>query len=511
MSEIHPAEVALVHTPDILIVDDEPAIRDLLCEQLRSQGYTITTSSDGHSAMAELEQRQYDLVLLDIGLPDVDGFEVLQHLERHAPSTEVVVITGKASIESAVEALRRGAYSYLRKPFSREELLRTTANAIEHRQLARDRNRSEQELRESESRFRTLVENSLIGISIIQKSKAIYHNPQQRQLIDAIAPSFTEQPSKHVHPDDLEKVTRLLENLLSGKIESAETDFRFSPSGTIDNFADTRWVRCRASHFKYLGEDALLLNTLDITRAKELEQLLLIKHKMASLGRVAAGIAHEIRNPLTGINSYVYTLKDIADAEKIDPQDIPTLQQIARQIQVASNKIDAVIQRVLDFARPNVPRMVKIDVNQPVKAAIELTAVTLRKSDIQLEARLDPNLPQCFADKHMIEQVVLNMINNAAKVMEGLTTAKQIEIVSYTREGQVCIRLSDSGPGIPADLSEKIFDPFFTTHSDGSGIGLSIAQRIIADHNGKIRVGSSRWGGAEFVIELPIEKRITPR
>jgi signal transduction histidine kinase len=272
-----------------------------------------------------------------------------------------------------------------------------------------------------------------------------------------------------------------------------------------------RWVRCRASLFKYLGEDALLLNTLDITRAKELEQLLLIKHKMASLGRVAAGIAHEIRNPLTGINSYVYTLKEIADAESIDPQDIPTLQQIARQIQVASNKIDGVIQRVLDFARPNIPRMVKIDVNQPVKAAIELTAVTLRKSGITLATQLNPDLPQCYADRHMIEQVILNMINNATRVMEGRDSAKKIEIASFTREEQVCISLADSGPGIPADLTEKIFDPFFTTHSDGSGIGLSIAQRIIADHNGKILVGSSRWGGAEFTIELPIEKRIAPR
>jgi signal transduction histidine kinase len=187
------------------------------------------------------------------------------------------------------------------------------------------------------------------------------------------------------------------------------------------------------------------------------------------------------------------------------------IRQIVTQIQVASNKIESVIKRVMDFSKPGAPKMVRANINESLEEAIKLSSVTMRKTDIKIEKSLAPNLPQCYADPHLIEQVVLNLITNAAKAMETSNGNKRVQIKSSARNNTLCIQVADSGPGVPIELREKIFDPFFTTKDDGSGIGLNIAQRIVADHNGTISLDGSKWGGAEFKIELPIERRINNR
>ena len=155
--------------------------------------------------------------------------------------------------------------------------------------------------------------------------------------------------------------------------------------------------------------------------------------------------------------------------------------------------------------------MVRTNINVSLEEAIKLSLVTMRKNDIKIEKSLAPNLPPCYADPHLIEQVVLNLITNAAKAMENSNGNKRVQIKSSARNNTLRIQVADSGPGVPFELREKIFDPFFTTKDDGSGIGLNIAQRIVADHNGSISLDSSKWGGAEFKIELPIERRISTR
>jgi signal transduction histidine kinase len=232
---------------------------------------------------------------------------------------------------------------------------------------------------------------------------------------------------------------------------------------------------------------------------------------MVSLGRVAAGIAHEIRNPLTGINSYLYTVEDLLDDDTLDPASLQMIRKIVGQIQLASNKIESVIKRVLDFSRPGAPAMVLINVNQYLEAAIKLSAVSLRKKGIKIDKLLDSNLPKCYGDAHLIEQVILNLLDNAVKAMNNNDMSKKIAIKSYTKNNKVYVQISDNGHGIPKAIRDKIFDPFFTTETDGSGIGLAISQRIVNDHNGSISVNGNHWGGADFTIELPVEKRMNPR
>ena len=232
---------------------------------------------------------------------------------------------------------------------------------------------------------------------------------------------------------------------------------------------------------------------------------------MVSLGRVAAGIAHEIRNPLTGINSYLYTLEDLLDSDALEPESVQIMKKILGQIQVASNKIESVIKRVLDFSRPGAPSMGLISLNQSLEAALKLSAVSLRKKGIRIEKYLEPNLPKCYGDAQLIEQIILNLFDNSVKAMENNDSSKLIMIKTYSKNKNIYFQISDSGSGIPLAIRDKIFDPFFTTETDGSGIGLAISQRIVSDHNGSISVDSSKWGGAEFTIELPIEKRMNSR
>ncbi|MBN2108151.1 MAG: PAS domain S-box protein [Deltaproteobacteria bacterium] len=241
----------------------------------------------------------------------------------------------------------------------------------------------------------------------------------------------------------------------------------------------------------------------DISGRIEMERLLRLQEKMASLGRVTAGIAHEIRNPLTGINSYMYSLKNGIEAGIADGPERSMLLSIADEIEAASNKIEGVIRRVMDFAKPGMPRLSLIHINQPIEEALKLSAATLRKSGITVEQELADGLPPCRADLQMIEQVMLNLITNAVQAMQGMSGEKHLEMRSFAGDGHIVATVGDSGPGIPQQERAKIFDPFYTTKSDGSGIGLSLCQRIINDHRGTLSIGVSRWSGAEFRIELP--------
>ena len=386
------------------------------------------------------------------------------------------------------------------------ELMETN---IQLKQEIGERKLAEEALQKSEKRFRDLVENSLTGIFIIQNDKIIYQNPEQERLFGFLAKSFKFTDLKNIHKDDAEKVKQLYENIVTGKLKTIDLDFRICSNAENDSDTNMCWVNCRASRIDYQNEIALLVNMVDITRAKEMEHLLRIQGKMTSLGRVAAGIAHELRNPLSGINIYLTTLERAYDNIKgIEPGDLLMVKKIIDQLRSASDKIESVVRRVMDFAKPSTPKLTSSEINLPVQEAINLSLATLRKEGISIETSLKPDLPQCYADPHLIEQVLLNLITNAAHAMTGIENSKKIEISSFTKDNHVLVSVSDTGPGIPVNLRDKIFDPFYTTKNNGSGIGLSLCHRIITDHGGSLDVTSSKWGGAEFSIAIPIEKRI---
>jgi C4-dicarboxylate-specific signal transduction histidine kinase len=276
---------------------------------------------------------------------------------------------------------------------------------------------------------------------------------------------------------------------------------RFYPR--TDRPSVQKWVYCRATMIDYRNRDAILMNMMDITPAKEMEHMMRTQDKMSSLGRVAAGIAHEVRNPLSGINIYINALEKLL----CEPDKEEKIYGIIAQLKSASGKIENVIRRVYDFARPTEPQFDKADINQPVRDAIDLAAVSLRKKGVRVELDLAADLPLCRIDTHLMEQVLLNLITNAAETLADQPSCRCIGIQTCQRGDRIYIRVEDSGAGIPEELRDKVFDPFFTTKHGSSGIGLSISQRIVEDHGGTLSAGSGQWGGAAFTIALPIPER----
>jgi PAS domain S-box-containing protein len=384
-----------------------------------------------------------------------------------------------------------------------EEIAGDIAFALYSLQLNEERKQAQEALEESEKRFRHLIENSLVGICMIQEGEVLYQNPAQEKLLGSLprAPQLTDFES--IHPEDVEKVKAFYQNIRSGKVQTQEIDFRFYPMNEADNGQSMKWVNCRASAVEYGGKPALLVNMMDISRAREMEHLARVQDKMSSLGRVAAGVAHEIRNPLSGMNIYLNTLQKIYNrGERLDK-----VREILDQLLSASQKIESIITRVMDFARPSTPKFALTNLNQPIDEAIHLSAVTLRKSGIKVELSLAERLPPCRADAHLIEQVVLNLITNAAEAMKHVEGEKRLEVTSSSENGRISVRVSDSGPCVPPILKAKVFDPFYSTKNGSTGLGLSLAQRIIADHGGSLEVFESKWGGAQFVLEIPAKMR----
>ena len=356
-------------------------------------------------------------------------------------------------------------------------------------------------LEESEKRFRDLVEHALTGISIVQDKQVVYQNQEQERLLGPLPRSYLLADYKKIHPHDVQTVKRLSQRMDKAEIQTLETEFRFYPKGISKDTRKMKWVFCRALLTEYRGKEAILISMIDMTEAKELEKLLAIQDKMASLGRVAAGIAHEIRNPLSGINIYLNTLQKLHHKTGSEEK----VKQILGQIQSASHKIESVIRRVMDFAKPGEPKLALIDLNQPITEAIDLSVVTMRKSGVELEKVLAVNLPPCNADAALMEEMVLNLLNNAAEAMKQKEAGKKIVVTSSVEGDSIILTISDSGPGIAPEVKDKIFDPYFTTKSDGTGIGLSLSHRIVTDHGGSLTVADSDLGGAEFRIEIPIK------
>ncbi len=396
---------------------------------------------------------------------------------------------------SARSGLRRkdGEFSKLASAF--DDMAESLQARDEQRSLA------EESLHRSEENFRSLVENSPTGISIIQDHMVVYVNPEHERLSERPFVQSRRVDFEGIHPDDLEEVRKLYNDLASGRIEQADLSFRFQRLSEGGDGGTMKWLYCRANTIQYMGRKAILINMTDITRIKEMEHLLGIQDRMASLGRVTAGIAHELRNPLSGINIHLTNLERICSS--LDRERMQKAIDITGQLKNASNRIESVIRRVLDFSKPGALKFVTADVNHIIDESIELCAATLRKGEIDITKSPAPDLPGCLVDPSSLQQALMNLITNAINTLKNWDGPRRVEVSSEANESHILIKVADSGPGIPSHLTDRVFEPFFTTQKDGLGIGLSICHRIVSDHGGSLKVSPSRWGGAEFTIEIP--------
>jgi PAS domain S-box-containing protein len=359
-------------------------------------------------------------------------------------------------------------------------------------------------LRESEKRFQSLVESSLVGISIHTQTGVGYQNPEHRRIVGEQPPSARFPFVANIHPEEAERVKDLYEAFAASRTAVFDTEFRFCPFGSPPKPSEMKWIHCRAIHIQNQDEPAVMANLLDITRMKELETRVRIEDKMSSLGRVTAGIAHEMRNPLSAINLYLRGIQEACQEGDLESGDRAALvDKLTSKVREATDLIEGIIKKTMDFARPSPPQMRLIDLNDCVTKAVDLSSVNLQKRGVHVELQLEHRLPPCLADPLLVEQVLLNLISNAADALAEISGPRRLAVSSTLSEGSFCLRVEDSGPGIPEELRDKVFDPFFTTKDDGSGIGLSMARRIISNLGGRLDIGTSRWGGTEFIARLP--------
>jgi PAS domain S-box-containing protein len=240
-----------------------------------------------------------------------------------------------------------------------------------------------------------------------------------------------------------------------------------------------------------------VLTLEDVTERVQLERIARQSEKMAAVGSLAAGIAHEINNPIGVITSRVELMLMEAREKGLPPGVTRDLQVIEKH----AGRVAKITQGLLSFSRHAPWKLSNMDVNQVVEEAILLVEKQLTKERIALEKHLAPGLPTIAGSPNHLEQVLVNLLTNAREAMRGGGT---LLVESRRAHEMIEIRVADTGPGIPPEVMARIFDPFFTTKEEGTGLGLSISYGIVREHGGTITIESRPHGGSIFIVQLPI-------
>jgi two-component system, NtrC family, sensor kinase len=231
---------------------------------------------------------------------------------------------------------------------------------------------------------------------------------------------------------------------------------------------------------------------------KTTQEQLVQSEKLSAVGEFVAGVAHELNNPLAAVTGFAELLRET----NMDVQYRRQLDLIFK----AAQRCQKIVQSLLSFARRHPVERKPVSANELVEAVLEIVAYPLRTSNVEIATNLEPNLPAVMADGHQIQQVLLNVINNARQAIEAHQPAGKITISTAVFDSNVRVTIQDSGPGIAPENLRRIFDPFFTTKEvgKGTGLGLSLCYGIIKEHGGDVKVESSPGKGATFIVELPI-------
>ena len=341
----------------ILLVDDDESTRKTLTLILRKQGYETETAATGQEALEKARERAFHLAFLDLRLPDMEGVDLIGPLREMHPHIAVIMITGHASVGTAVRALHEGASGYITKPVNMDQLLAMARDALEKHRLIEAKQRAEshrdamvEALRESEEKYRLLVDNAGEAIAVAQDGRLKFVNPKMLEVTgysedEAMARPFLE----FVHPEDREMVAERHATRVKGDEIPAVYAFRI-----VDSEGKPRWLELNAVMIEWLGKPATLNFLTDITERRALETELRQAQKMEAIGRLAGGVAHDFNNMLTVILGYVdFALAQIDPAESLY-HDIEHIGNAARrsadltQQLLAFSRKQMVVPKVLD-------------------------------------------------------------------------------------------------------------------------------------------------------------------
>ena len=497
--------------PKILIVDDEPRMCQSLRELLAGKNYELNTANSAKEAIEFLINNNVALILLDIVLPDVDGYHVMDHIGRQSPDTLVIILTGNASEESAINTLRRGAYDYLKKPFEPEKLLITVKNALNQQKEKKDGELAKEALRESEERFReltellpeTIYEMDVKGNLTFINRSAFDHFRYDQQDFDQGLNAF-----EMIIPEDRNRAMENVKKILRGKkaVLQEYSALRKDGSTFPALFHSTAIFRNQ----KPVGLRGFII---DITGKKHLEDQFQHDQRMKSLGTLAGGIAHDFNNLLMGIQGHISL---ILMGKNSSHPDFNCLKSIEDSVENAAD----LTKQLLGFARGGKYEVKPIDLNELIKRQNRMFGRT--KKEITIRGKYEKDLRVVEVDQGQIQQMLLNLYINAGQAMfeggelhiqtENITINKDYSESYQLEPGEyVKISVTDTGVGMDEATQQRIFDPFFTTKEIGRGTGLGLASvyGIVKNHGGFINVYSEKGKGTTFNIYLPaVEKEV---
>ncbi|HNQ93289.1 MAG TPA: response regulator [Anaerolineales bacterium] len=518
----------------ILVVDDEPGIASLCKRILDRSSYEVTALTDPSIAINYLQQNRYDLLLVDIRMPEVDGFDVISRAKIAQPEIAVLVMTGFGTVETAIRALRQGVDGLLLKPFENSgELLESVRQAFIDNQRKRDTARV-QALRPlfnvTESLFAETDLNKLLDLilSAIREHLHCTHaaifqvkdgqvatiaqigsplpvgeNTAAANLIDQVNEDGNPFIIHATGPGEQETQTLLsdlglgsailipiarsnIHNVLVAGRDAAVSQFRG---------ADLELFFVLARQAIVAMENARLYADLReyVRRVEESQQALLRAEKMAAAGRLTASIAHEVNNPLQSVQNCLH----LAGHEDVPPEKRREYFDLAR---TELDRLMKTMQRMLDFYRPGASRVEEVDILELLKHVINLTSQQLGQRNIQMITDLPESLPMIYVVSGQIQQIFFNLILNA---LDAMPMGGELKISARPKNRGIELIFADNGPGIPETQRNNIFEPFFSTKDGGTGLGLTVSYNIVTAHGGTLDLVDRKEPGACFRLFLP--------
>ena len=496
----------MLNKPKILIIDDEPRMCQSLKELLSSQNYELNTANSAKEAIEFLNNKSFDLILLDLCLPDMNGYHVMDHISQQGLEALVIVLTGCASEESAIEALRRGAYDYLKKPFEPEKLLITVKNALNQKKIKQDEELAKEALRESEERYRCYINVANDGISVVHNGKISFVNSRLAEMIGYTTNEIEGKDFLRFIPKDIiPQIEDIYKRRMAGEDSPSvfESQILHRDGRAID-------VEYNISQV-HIGDEQSTLNIIrDISNRKKMQAEVLKAKKLSSLGILAGGIAHDFNNLLSVIVGNIDLAKEKI---KYDQGIFKNLHEVEK----ASMRAKDLAARLITFSKGGKPMKKVASIGELV---VNTVSASLRASGINCEFAMPDDLFPLEIDASQIKQVIRNIVINATEAMNGKGTIKVVfentavgeksrlplKIGKYVR-----LSIKDQGIGIAPKNITKIFDPYFSTKNmgpdKGQGLGLATCHSIIKKHDGFITAESELGRGTTLIIYLPAYSR----
>lgn len=486
----------------ILISDDSEILNNMLRDLFEEDGFEVIQAFNGYECKAAFLKENPDLALVDIQMPQLDGIEVLRFIKSKSKDTVVVMMTGAGSEETAVRAMKLGADEYITKPFRTDYVVELARKLLKGRAAMHENIRLRKRIRESERHLAHLTK-------IINEALITTDAKGRIQFANRAASKMWGYSEEELKGKDIhflvrgEARTRLYRDLVrdtisEGSIEG-EFHFRKKDKGTFPGYLSTSVIEERN---RVRGIVAVVA---DLTRVYEFERRLKQSEKLASLGRVVEGVAHEVRNCLTSLGGFARRLKkataDDSNAGRyagIILDDVDRLEKMVKEIEdyvhfskfysFNFRKVD--VLPIIEKARDRVIQRLPSDV---------VKAVTYRQE-------VEKGLPQISADPDALEEVCYNLILNAYDAMPDggklLVSVKRVNAA-------VAISFTDTGTGIRDEDLTEIFNPFFTSKTSGAGMGLSKVYLLVEEHRGTVNVTTELNKGTTFEVFLPLDRLLT--